>query len=329
MLAAMERLEPLFEEAEVLDTGAGSGIVGLTSLAAPGFKARKVMATDLRSKVGETIRANARFFGVRDHLEFSAGSLLEPVRGRRFNVALHNPAGYEQAVDYLKGIGAVLESDGMALLLWKTVSEGNLRTVAKEHDLLLEPRLRSPDHSWQVYAITRTQARMKQVLALAKRGGEPGTEAPGPAAGLEGSEEVTESPAATAAAGLEQRADAVTRRDFLGTAGAAAASALLAGNTPAVDRPSTEVWTFGEVVASIQEALARRSSEVARQIPPGVEVMPLSDTSGGRDLSDRVPAGYEGQGLFAVSTAVLGRRFQRRWWSARSTFLITCARARS
>jgi hypothetical protein len=89
MLEVMERLRPIFRGAVVLDTGTGSGVLVLNALAR--LKSRKGVGTDLHDGSIQFAEMNRKTLGVSaEELELQQGDLLEPVRGRTFDVALFN-----------------------------------------------------------------------------------------------------------------------------------------------------------------------------------------------------------------------------------------------
>jgi len=76
-------------EYRILDVGTGSGAVAL-ALAHERKKA-SVLATDVSEPALAVARGNAERLGLADRVAFEAGSLLEPARGRRFDLVVSNP----------------------------------------------------------------------------------------------------------------------------------------------------------------------------------------------------------------------------------------------
>lgn len=167
-LETMERLAPLFRDREVVDTGTGSLVLSRAALEVLG--ARRAVATELPGYPFNAIRRVAPWpDGVADRLELLTGSLLEPVRGRAFDVAIFNPPSQEVAEAYLREVGPALRSpSGFALLMWLQVSKPRFQAIARTQGLVLEPilqdgRYEPPGMGWQVYAITRTPERMAEI----------------------------------------------------------------------------------------------------------------------------------------------------------------------
>jgi len=76
-------------EYRILDVGTGSGAVAL-ALAHERKKA-SVLATDVSEPALAVARGNAERLGLADRVAFAVGSLLEPARGRRFDLVVSNP----------------------------------------------------------------------------------------------------------------------------------------------------------------------------------------------------------------------------------------------
>lgn len=87
LLVDTMRREPLREASRVLDVGTGSGAL---ALAAARHGAAHVTAVDASLRAVLTARFNARLS--RLPIEVLHGNLLVPVRGRRFDLIVANPA---------------------------------------------------------------------------------------------------------------------------------------------------------------------------------------------------------------------------------------------
>jgi release factor glutamine methyltransferase len=86
LLVDVLRRESLPVDARVLDVGTGTGAI---ALAAVRHGATRVTAVDVSLRAVLTARLNARIS--RLPIEVLHGNLLEPVRGRRFDLVLANP----------------------------------------------------------------------------------------------------------------------------------------------------------------------------------------------------------------------------------------------
>lgn len=168
MLEAMQRIEPLFDHAKVLDTGTGSGVLGLWALAR--LNASRVVATDLRKTPLTVASKNAVRLNVTDRIEFRQGSLLSPVNGESFDITLFNPPGMQKARQYLHQLNDVLKPDGIALQMW---FEDVLKGTDIDARLLLESEAHSAGFSvaklldvdiWTVYVLTKNPKRLQEVL---------------------------------------------------------------------------------------------------------------------------------------------------------------------
>jgi release factor glutamine methyltransferase len=122
-------------ELTVLDVGTGSGALAL-ALAKERPKAR-VIATDVSPAALELARANAERLGLADRVSFVAGSLYEPVAGRRFDLVVSNPpylsegeaAALAPELAHEPREALFAAEDGLALL----------RRLAQGVDAMLEP----------------------------------------------------------------------------------------------------------------------------------------------------------------------------------------------
>ncbi|HET6860013.1 MAG TPA: HemK2/MTQ2 family protein methyltransferase [Streptomyces sp.] len=88
VLVSALRREPALGGADVLDVGTGSGAL---AVAAARHGAATVTAVDVSLRAVLTARLNARLAGYGRTVRVHRGDLLEPVRGRRFDLVLANP----------------------------------------------------------------------------------------------------------------------------------------------------------------------------------------------------------------------------------------------
>jgi release factor glutamine methyltransferase len=87
--AALARLPDPEGEYRILDVGTGSGAIAL-ALAKERPRAQ-VTATDISASALQIARLNADELHIGDAVQFREGSLLEPVRGERFDLIVSNP----------------------------------------------------------------------------------------------------------------------------------------------------------------------------------------------------------------------------------------------
>jgi len=220
VLETMERLAPLFQDAEVLDTGTGSLVLIRAALEL--FGARRGVATELPGYPFDALqRAMLLPPTTAARLELLTGSLVEPVHGRTFDAAIFNPPSQDVAEGYLREIGDALRpSSGFALLMWLKVAKDRFQAIARSRGLVLEPILQDgrylPGMGWQVYAITRTPERMTEIQRMVQAVGLEEPPADQPKDGLAWFADLIER--AAAKAGTVQ----VSRRRFLKVAAATA-----------------------------------------------------------------------------------------------------------
>ncbi|WP_434600350.1 HemK2/MTQ2 family protein methyltransferase [Streptomyces sp. A5-4] len=88
VLVSALRREPALGGSDVLDVGTGSGAL---AVAAARHGAARVTAVDVSLRAVLTARLNARLAGYGRTVRVHRGDLLEPVRGRRFDLVLANP----------------------------------------------------------------------------------------------------------------------------------------------------------------------------------------------------------------------------------------------
>lgn len=83
------RRTPGFHTPTIADIGTGSGAIAVAL--AKHLKTAHVVATDISEAALAVARENAEAHGVAERIEFVQGSLLEPLRGRRFEFLVSNP----------------------------------------------------------------------------------------------------------------------------------------------------------------------------------------------------------------------------------------------
>jgi protein-L-isoaspartate O-methyltransferase len=166
MLEAMERLKPIFLDAEVLDTGTGSGNLGLAALLRLG--ADHLVATDINSASIRFVKQQMTQRGLAERMEVLRGDLLEPIQGRTFDVALFNAPDAATVQAYAMSVGTILKPKGIALLMWHRGFEQTLWALVHGARLHIEPILENP-FGYRVYAIARDPKRLRFIRDLIAR----------------------------------------------------------------------------------------------------------------------------------------------------------------
>jgi hypothetical protein len=165
MLEVMEKLGPLFQDAEVLDAGTGSGILILAALKHLG--ARHGTATDINDLELTVTRRHADRFGIpADRLETLKGNLFNPVRGGQFDVVLFSPPPSHWLLrTYLRELGGNLSPKGVGFLMWNADFEADVVSLAHGQGIWLAPILEGPS-GWTVYAVTRSLGRLQEISSM-------------------------------------------------------------------------------------------------------------------------------------------------------------------
>ncbi len=187
MLEAMEKLGPIFQDAEVVDVGTGSGILILAALKHLG--ARHGTATDIDDLEVSQARRHAERLGIpADRVVTLKGDLFDPVQGRQFDVTLFNAPGTGLAKAYLAEVGGVLRPQGVGLLMWNARLEDDLVRIAHKEGIWLAPILEGPS-DWTIYAVTHSLERLQMISSMVS------PPSPGPdATGMEEQVPVVEQP---------------------------------------------------------------------------------------------------------------------------------------
>lgn len=158
MLEAMERVSSLFRGADVLDTGAGTGVLGIAAVTL--FGAKHVLATEPAMHPLDTVRGNVYKFHVRSQVDVRQSWLFDQVPVGKFDVALFNAPSEQLAEGYIGGVKRVLRPDGVGLLMWHWRGGPVLAGAARGAGLFVVPILADPADGWRIYALAARQSRL-------------------------------------------------------------------------------------------------------------------------------------------------------------------------